>query len=236
MREVYGRPVILIPLGVVLLLVGIVIVLNGIGSYRTGTAVAEARTCATADSDGCLLPVEVRVRGPVVTRRAAGVDYSVRATSGERLGRVTVDDGDDSVRLADLGGNTVTAWVKRDDPADRGDVVAFALPDGAVVPVLWIGLRGLSAYLTFGLLVWGFGVALLAPGLRFRRAGTPWLSADASTPFGAAAAALLILPAGVVVVLVRLGMPSAVVLGALGVATLGFVGGLVLAARGRGGR
>jgi len=224
-RTVFGRPALLVPLGAVLLLVGILVALDGIGSFRTGAAVDDAQMCADSDSAVCLERVDVRLKGPVLTRRATGHDFTVRTVDGDYLGRISVDDDEDSDRLEEVVTNTVTAWVKGDDP---DEVVAVELPDGTVVSTLWIGLRGLTAHLAFGLLGFGVGSGLLVTGLRFRRAGTPWLSADERTPVGASAAALFVVPAGVVVLLLRLGITPVVVLVALGLALGSILAGIAL--------
>ena len=228
MRAVFGRPVLLVSLGLVLVLTGIWVALNGIGAHRIGTAVEDARLCAASDAEPCLEEVDVRVNGPVFTRRAAGDDFTVRTIDGDYLGRVTVD-GEGSALLGATNRGTVTAWLDNGDD----DIVAVALEDGAVVPALWTGLRAVTAYLTFGLFAVGVGVTLLVTGLRFRRAGTSWTTADERTPFGTAAAALLVVPAFVSTMALRAGAPPVAMLAMLGVALLLLAGGLVVTAASR---
>ena len=229
MRKVYGRPALLVPLGSVLLVVAILVGIGGAGPYRTGAAVADRLLCATSDLDGCLETVDVRLKGPVVSLRSAGADFGARTVAGDYLGRVSVED-DDAHALEHTVGNTVSAWLA---PEETDEIVAIETTDGVVVPALWIGVRGLAAHLAFALLIGGLGLALLAPGLRFRRAGTPWWSADETTPFGTTAAGLLVVPAAVAVLLVRLGVAPALALVVIVLALLSILAGLVVSVRQR---
>ena len=226
MRKVYGRPALLVPLGSVLLVVAILVGIGGAGPYRTGAAVADRLLCATSDLDGCLETVDVRLKGPVVSLRTAGAGFGVRTVTGDYLGRVSV--GHDAAHaLEHTVGNTVTAWLAPEET----EIVAIETTGGVVVPALWIGVRGLAAHLAFALLIGGLGLAMLAPGLRFRRAGTTWWAADETTPFGTTAAALLVVPAAVAVLLVRLGVAPALALVVIVLALLSILAGLVISVR-----
>ena len=221
MRKVLGRPVILVPLGVVLLVVGVFVGLNAVGAHRTGAAVEDRVMCSSSDAHLCFEVVPATLEGPRPRGiRAVGRDWAALPVDGSDLEGFSVTRSD-SERLEDVGEETVGIWVK---PYDAEDPVAVELDGSEVVPTQWVGLRGVGSHVSVGLLLVGLGAALIVSGVRFVRSGNGWLRADTSTEFGSAGAALVLVPAGFAVTAVIFRMPPVVV---LGLSALGGVGLLV---------
>ena len=218
MRNVFGGPVVLIPVGVVLLLVGAFVALNGVGDWRTGQAADDRVMCADTDSGVCFDVVEGTISPQPRGRRDIGREWDAAAADGGELKDFSVTD-DDSDLLEEVGDEPVGIWVKPSDPTDPA---AIELPDGTLVQSQWNGLRGVAAHLVFGLLVIGVAVGLLVTGLRRR--------ADREAPFGSGYAAFVIVPAAFGVLGVMIEVPPAVVLTLCVLALLGAV--LAVAAAG----
>lgn len=181
MGRVFARPVVLLPLGVVLLVVGLLTALNAVGAARWGGVVAEGRACGGEPSGMCVVRTDVAVDGPHWSRREAGDDWDLEPASG-RVREVSLPDRA-SNRLRDAG---VTRGVMLSQP--DGDVVGLEA-GGERVATTWTGTYGVLQRVGLGLMALGLGGGLVVVALRMRRS-TGWTGHEPVRKHGSVAVAL----------------------------------------------
>jgi hypothetical protein len=165
--KILGRPVVLLPAGVVMLLVGLLVALNGIGAHRWGGALAEERWCESGRDELCLVRSPATIEGPSHSRREAGDEWLVRPVSGGDVGEVDLPD-DASEAFADSDPGEVVALAQPD-----GDLVGIEA-DGRVVGSTWVGRYGVLQLVGLGLLGFGLGLGMVVAGWRIRRSSGSW--------------------------------------------------------------
>lgn len=166
-----GRPLVLVPLGIVLLLVSTLYALGSIASHRWGGVVAEQRWCGTpAAGEGlCADRVEVELSGPYSSRREPGNEWRIAPNAALGDDRPHTVDVSDDGPLRHRGATAVVALVEQEER----DVVALAVGD-TVLPVNDVGLRGVLSRSGLGLMGVAAGIGCLLVGVRMRRDGGSW--------------------------------------------------------------
>lgn len=182
MGTVFARPVVLLPLGVVVLLVGLLTALNGVGAWRWGGVVDDNRSCGAGQQEMCLVRDDVTLDGPNFSRRSAGDDWELRLASG-RTHEVSLPDAD-SDALEDTG---VTEGVMLSQP--DGDVVGVEA-GGRVIGTTWVGGYGVLQLAGLGLLGAGLGAGLVVVARRMRRSTGSWAEHEPVQKHGSVAVAL----------------------------------------------
>lgn len=184
MGKVFARPIVLLPLGVVVLVVGLLTALNAVGAARWGGVVDEGRACASSGGEPsgmCLVRTDVAVDGPHYSRRDAGDDWDLEPASG-RVEEISLPDGaSDRLREAD-----VTRGVMLSQP--DGDVVGLEAA-GERVATTWTGTYGVLQRVGLGLMALGLGAGLVVVALRMRRS-VGWTGHAPVQKHGSAAVAL----------------------------------------------
>ncbi|MFD1946301.1 hypothetical protein [Nocardioides aestuarii] len=179
MGKILGRPVVLLPLGVVALLVGLLVALNSIGAGRWGGVVEAGTACESPGQEMCLVRDDVSLDGPHSSRRSAGDDWDLTPASGEP-------------EEVSLPGDAL------DDVAAREGVM-LSQPDGDVVGVevdavttgtTWVGGYGVLQLLGLGLMVLSLGAGLVLVALRMRRSTGSWSAHESVQQHGSALLAL----------------------------------------------
>lgn len=196
MGKVFGRPLVLVPVGTLLVLVGLLVALNGVGAWRWGGVLADERWCESGRQDMCLLREEATIDGPSYTRRQAGEEWVVRPASG---GSHEVDlPGEASDVLEEQGTSEVVALTQPD-----GDLVGVEA-EGRVVGTVWVGWYGVLQLVGLGLLVIGLGAGLGVAGWRIRRSTGSWGRAASVREHGSAWVAIPVVGGAVLWLLPRL--------------------------------
>lgn len=159
-----GRPVLLLPLGLVVALVALVYGLGTVASHRWGDVVANDRACGSeaAGTDLCAERIGVRVEGPLPNGRTPGNTWRLFAAKGMFDDDVSVDVVDDVPLQVRRG--PVFALVKQ----GTRDVVGLEVDD-TVLPVGDVGTRGVLHRIGIGLMGVTLGVGLVLVALRMRR-------------------------------------------------------------------
>ncbi|CAN7366563.1 hypothetical protein [Knoellia sp. LjRoot47] len=182
MGTVFARPVVLLPLGVVVLLVGLLTALNGVASARWGGVHDDGTACGPTPEGMCLVREDVTVDGPRYQRRTAG-DRWVLQPSGGRPVRVDLPD-DDSDALDESGATDVVMLSQPD-----GDVVGIET-DGRRIGTTGVGAYGVLQRAGLGILGMSLGAGMVLAGVRMRRATGSWVEHEPLQSHGTAALAL----------------------------------------------
>lgn len=182
MGKFFGRPVVLLPLGVVALLVGLLVALNSIGAWRWGGVVEAGTTCESAGQEMCLVRDDVSLDGPHYSRRSAGDEWDLTLASG-RTEEVSLPD-DVSGAIAE---SEASSGVMLSQP--DGDVVGVET-DAATTGTTWVGGYGVLQLVGLGLMVLGLGAGLVLVAVRMRRSTGSWTARESVQQHGSAVVAL----------------------------------------------
>jgi hypothetical protein len=182
MGKAFSRPLVLLPLGVVVLLVGLLTALNGVASARWGSALEDGTACGATPRGMCLVREDVTIDGPRHQRRTAGERWVLQPAGGLPV-RVDLPD-DESDALQDSRVTEVTMLSQPD-----GDVVGVET-DGRRIGTTSVGVYGVLQRLGLGILGMSLGVGMLIAGTRMRRATGSWVEHEPLQKHGTAALAL----------------------------------------------
>ncbi|MFC7489476.1 MULTISPECIES: hypothetical protein [unclassified Knoellia] len=180
MGKVFSRPVVLLPLGVVLLVVGLLTGLGAVGAWRWGGVVEDGRACGAGREDMCLVRDDVAIDGPNSSWRSAGNDWTLTPSSGPTHEVALPGRASD-----ELGDATEAVMLSQPD----GDVVGVEA-GGRSVGTTWFGAYGVLQRVGLGLLGLSLGGGLVVASRRMRRATGSWVEHEPLQRHGSAALAL----------------------------------------------
>jgi len=182
MAKVFGRPVLLLTIGVLLVLGGLLTGLGSVGAWRWGEVIDDGRVCGAGQQGMCLVREDVVLDGPHFSRRSAGDDWDLRLGSGRTHEVSLPDAGSDA--LDDAG---VSEGVMLSQP--DGDVVGVEA-GGRTIGTTWVGAYGVLQRAGLGLMVTSLGAGLVLVARRMRRATGSWVEHESVQRHGSAVVAL----------------------------------------------